>query len=205
MTNAEADALIATLPKPRGLRLVREGSSILMAGGKTGSHSIAVGPSSAERLLVHWQGYVENQGLSLGPGYSPAIRTIPSRTARTTSKPKSKRAPSSPSVQQPSKPWQVANVAKFEALLQHHRETAAMWKEEAALWKADPTAKEAADEERRARAFAKEHDQFIVKLLKAAQSNPWKLVELTADARKLLTPEDLQLTEEDVFGKDEDA
>jgi len=194
MTNAEADALIATLPKR--LRLVREGSSILMAGGKTGSHSIAVGPSSAERLLIHWQGYVENQGRALGPGYSPA---------RPTSKPRSKRAASSPSVQQPSKPWRVVNVEKLEALLQHHRETAAMWKEEAALWEASPTAKDAADEERAARAFAKEHDQLIAKLVKATQTKPHKLIELTDDPKEQLTPEHLQLTDEDVFGKDEDA
>jgi hypothetical protein len=68
MTHAEADNLIATLPKPGGLRLYREGDWIMMAGGKHGGHSIAVRPSSAERLLVHWKGYVKNQGQDLGPG-----------------------------------------------------------------------------------------------------------------------------------------
>lgn len=67
MTNSEADNLIATLPKPDGLRLYREGDWIMMAGGKRGAHSIAVGPSSGQRLLLHWQGYVQNQGLPLEP------------------------------------------------------------------------------------------------------------------------------------------
>ena len=67
MTNSEADNLIATLPKPDGLRLYREGDWIMMTGGTLGSHSIAVGPSSGQRLLIHWQGYVQNQGLSIEP------------------------------------------------------------------------------------------------------------------------------------------
>ncbi len=71
MTHTEADNLIATLPKPGSLRLYREGDQIIMEGGKTGSHSITAKVSSAERLLAHWKGYVENQGLSLGPGYTP--------------------------------------------------------------------------------------------------------------------------------------
>jgi hypothetical protein len=80
MTNTEADNLIATLPKPGGLRLYREGDQIVMEGGKWGPHSISAKVSSAERLLVHWRGYVENQGLSLGPGYSverPSPALIP--------------------------------------------------------------------------------------------------------------------------------
>src|SRR5277367_2741541 len=72
MTNAETDALIASLPQPGGLRLFREGDAIVMTGGKWGSHSISVPASSAERLIVHWKGYVENQGLSLGPDYRRA-------------------------------------------------------------------------------------------------------------------------------------
>ena len=80
MTNAEADNLIATLPKPGPLRLFREGDQIVMSGGKWGSHSLGAKVSSAERLLVHWKGYVENQGLSLGPGYTtekPSPTLIP--------------------------------------------------------------------------------------------------------------------------------
>lgn len=72
MTNTEADALIATLPKPGKLQLFREGDQVVMAGGTWGSHSLSTKVSSAERLLVHWKGYVENQGLSLGPGYTTA-------------------------------------------------------------------------------------------------------------------------------------
>ena len=72
MTAAEADNLIATLPQPGGLRLYREDDRIVMDGGKWGAHAISAKVSSAERLLVHWKGYVENQGLSLGPGYSIA-------------------------------------------------------------------------------------------------------------------------------------
>lgn len=67
VTNTEADKLIATLPKPSGLTLYREGDWIMMSGGKSGAHSIAIGPSSAKRLLVHWHGYVKNQGQSLAP------------------------------------------------------------------------------------------------------------------------------------------
>lgn len=80
MTTAEADNLIATLPKPGGLQLFREGDQIVMAGGRWGPHSISAKVSSAERLLVHWKGYVENQGLSLGPGYTterPSAQLVP--------------------------------------------------------------------------------------------------------------------------------
>jgi len=72
MTNTEADNLIATLPKPGGLQLYRKGDQIVMDGGKWGAHALSASVSSAERLLVHWKGYVENQGLSLGAGYSAA-------------------------------------------------------------------------------------------------------------------------------------
>jgi len=70
VTSAEADNLIATLPKPGGLRLFREGDRIVMEGGRWGAHSLSVPASSGERLLVHWRGYVENQGLTLGPGHT---------------------------------------------------------------------------------------------------------------------------------------
>lgn len=72
MTNAEADALIATLPKPGGLQLHREGDQIVMEGGKWGAHSISAMASSGARLLVHWRGYVENNGQTLGPDYGRA-------------------------------------------------------------------------------------------------------------------------------------
>lgn len=85
MTNTEADNLIATLPQPKGLRIVREGTSIVMSGGKSGAHSIAVGPSSAERVLVHWQGYVENNGKTLG--------YLPSKQAPKKRPPKKRRPP----------------------------------------------------------------------------------------------------------------
>jgi hypothetical protein len=80
MTNTEADNLIATLPKPGALRLYREGDQIVMDGGRWGAHTLSAKVSSGERLLTHWKGYVENQGLSLGPGYSverPAPELIP--------------------------------------------------------------------------------------------------------------------------------
>jgi hypothetical protein len=69
MTSVEADNLIASLPKPGGLRLFREGDRITMDGGKWGPHSLSVPVSNGQRLLAHWKGYVENQGLSLGPDY----------------------------------------------------------------------------------------------------------------------------------------
>ena len=79
MTNAEADNLITTLPKPGGLQLTRKGDWIEMSGGKSGGHAISVSASSGERLLVHWKGYVESQGLSLGPDYTtkPASPSAP--------------------------------------------------------------------------------------------------------------------------------
>jgi len=80
VTNSEADALIATLPKPGSLKLYREGDQIVMDGGKWGPHALSAKVSSAERLLVHWKGYVENQGFTLGPGYSaerPSPALIP--------------------------------------------------------------------------------------------------------------------------------
>lgn len=80
MTTSEADNLIATLPKPGGLQLFREDDQIVMTGGKFGSHSISTKASSAERLLVHWKGYVENNGYSLGPGYT--VATLPPPATR---------------------------------------------------------------------------------------------------------------------------
>ena len=80
MTSSEADNLIATLPKPGALRLFREDDRIVMDGGMWGAHTLSAKVSSAERLLVHWKGYVENQGLSLGPGYTterPSPTLIP--------------------------------------------------------------------------------------------------------------------------------
>jgi len=68
MTNAEADALIETLPKPGGLKIYRDGKFITMTGG-TGTHSISVPASTGERLLIHWTGYVENNGQSLGQDF----------------------------------------------------------------------------------------------------------------------------------------
>ena len=64
--------MITTLPKPGGIQIFREGDRIVMSGGKWGTHSIRASVSNAERLLVHWKGYVENQGLSLGPDYARA-------------------------------------------------------------------------------------------------------------------------------------
>jgi hypothetical protein len=72
MTSTEADNLIATLPKPGALQIYREGDRIVMDGGKYGPHAISTGASSGERLLAHWRGYVETNGYSLGPGYTPA-------------------------------------------------------------------------------------------------------------------------------------
>ena len=103
MTPSEADNLIATLPKPGGLQLSREGDQIVMTGGKWGPHSISARVSSAERLLTHWKGYVENQGLSLGPGYTtarPAPELIPHlKTTERDYQPGDKIAFSSPSYQ----------------------------------------------------------------------------------------------------------
>jgi hypothetical protein len=86
MTNAEADVLIATLPKPGSLRLFREGDAIVMAGGRYGSNTITTGASNAERLLVHWQGYVENNGQTLGPGYTASLTAAKPDTAKPRSK-----------------------------------------------------------------------------------------------------------------------
>jgi len=78
VTHREADNLIATLPQPAGLRLRRKGDWIEMEGGKHGGHSLAVGPSSGARLLVHWKGYVENQGLSIGNApFAAVLATLP--------------------------------------------------------------------------------------------------------------------------------
>jgi hypothetical protein len=77
MTNSETDNLIASLPKPGGLRLFREVDRIVMDGGKWGAHTLSVGASSGERLLVHWKGYVESNGQTLGPAYSPPLVAAP--------------------------------------------------------------------------------------------------------------------------------
>jgi hypothetical protein len=63
VTNAEADALIASLPQPGNLRLRRDGTWIVMDGGKQGPYLLSVRASSGERLLRHWKIYTTNQGL----------------------------------------------------------------------------------------------------------------------------------------------
>lgn len=79
MTNSETDNLIATLPQPGSLRLFREDDRIVMDGGKWGTHTLSVGASSGKRLLVHWKGYVESNGQTLGPAYSPTpVAALPS-------------------------------------------------------------------------------------------------------------------------------
>ena len=72
MTTAEADNLIASLPKPGGLQLYREDDRIVMTGGKSGTHAISAKVSSGERLITHWRGFVEVNGHTLGPGYTTA-------------------------------------------------------------------------------------------------------------------------------------
>lgn len=52
------------------LRCVVEGEHFVMLGGKSGAHSLAISATSAERLLAHWRGYLENNG------YNPARPTL---------------------------------------------------------------------------------------------------------------------------------
>jgi len=40
---------------------------IVFSGGKQGEHSLAVTVSSKARVLAHWEGYIENNGLRLAP------------------------------------------------------------------------------------------------------------------------------------------
>jgi hypothetical protein len=40
-----------------------EGDRIVFSGGREGSHSLAIDVSSPERVLAHWEGYCENNGL----------------------------------------------------------------------------------------------------------------------------------------------
>jgi hypothetical protein len=94
----------------------------------------------------------------------------------------------------------IKNTVKFDELLSFHRRAADAYRAEADEWQRSKHP-EAATEGRAAHAFAKEHDKLISKLVEAAKSKPWKLVELTKDTT--LTPGHLQLTEEDVFGEDE--
>lgn len=94
----------------------------------------------------------------------------------------------------------VANRTKLEALLQWHAATAAMWRAEAEEWKKS-THHEAADELRHAQEFTKEHDQLAKKISTASLKWPGKLVELS---RLGDTPEELHMSEEDVWGPDEE-
>jgi len=45
------------------LRADIEGDRIVFSGGKHGTHSLAVDVSSQARILAHWEGYCENNGL----------------------------------------------------------------------------------------------------------------------------------------------
>ncbi len=39
------------------------GDRIVFSGGRQGSHSIDIGVSSQARVLAHWEGYCENNGM----------------------------------------------------------------------------------------------------------------------------------------------
>jgi hypothetical protein len=73
MTNAEADSLIESLPKPGGSRLYREGDQIMMLAGERGywdySRTFSVPELNGEQLITAWKDFVEKQGFSLGSGY----------------------------------------------------------------------------------------------------------------------------------------
>lgn len=40
---------------------------IVFMGGPRGEHSLAISASSPERVLAHWEGYVENAGMKVRP------------------------------------------------------------------------------------------------------------------------------------------
>ncbi len=97
----------------------------------------------------------------------------------------------------------VVNKAKLEALLRHHVAVAAMWRAEALGYK-EPS-KYASDEDRRseerhATEYAKQHASLAKKIQTAAVKNPGKLVELS---RLEATPDELHMSDEDVWGPDE--
>ncbi len=72
MTNEEAAALFATLPVPSGLS-ISINEDWIQFNGPTGPHSLSISVSSAERVRLHWYGYVEiATGIKLEKPAAPA-------------------------------------------------------------------------------------------------------------------------------------
>lgn len=93
----------------------------------------------------------------------------------------------------------VANKAKLVALVRFHVDTTAMWRAEAAGQKASGNA-EADDEARRALEIAKAHEVLAKKIATAAVSTPLKIGALS---RLEMTPDELHMSEDDVWGVDD--
>jgi hypothetical protein len=62
------------------LRAKVEGDRIVFEGGKFGSHSLAIDVSTEERVLAHWEGYVEANGLTTAPKVGQRV-SFPSASA----------------------------------------------------------------------------------------------------------------------------
>lgn len=72
MTNTEADYLIATLPKPSGFQIYREGGAwIHMIGPKDSTGEISV-YDSAEQLLTRWKAFVAQHAVPAIERLAPA-------------------------------------------------------------------------------------------------------------------------------------
>lgn len=85
-TTAFPSARIRTLksfieigPEPARAGWLRS-DRIVFSGGKDGPHSLDVAASTPERILAHWQGYCENNGLRAAPQVGDTVH-FPSASA----------------------------------------------------------------------------------------------------------------------------
>jgi hypothetical protein len=62
------------------LRSEVDGEWISLIGGRQGPHAVAIGVSSRARVLAHWRGYCENNGLGAVPAPDDTVR-FPSRSS----------------------------------------------------------------------------------------------------------------------------
>lgn len=72
-------AVVEIGPEPARVGWSRS-DRIVFTGGAQGTHSLDVGASSPARILAHWEGYRENNGLAARPTPGSCVR-FPSASA----------------------------------------------------------------------------------------------------------------------------
>jgi len=84
MKNATLNHLVRSLSRCSGtskhVYAKLDGDRIVFTGGSQGEHSLCVSVSSRARILAHWEGYCESNGLAPKPKVGQRV-CFPSRSA----------------------------------------------------------------------------------------------------------------------------